>query len=222
MVFFVAKVKSEDVKAQEIEVSEIMFLPFDEAYNMLTHKSDKEVFLKAYLYLICKYIDKIIIIGCPGSGKSYLSRYLKDYSKLPLYHLDNLYWFGDYEHISEEEFVGKVNDIMKTDKWIIDGHFKSSIEDRIKNAQAIIYFNLNGKVCVNGVKHRIKYHSIRDDMPCVEKVLDKEFEECMLHFKENNHESLVSLFNKYPSNVLTIKKKKQLYEMIEFLSKDVK
>ena len=109
MVFFVAYVKSEDVKAQEIEVSEIMFLPFDEAYNMLTHKSDKEVFLKAYLYLICKYIDKIIIIGCPGSGKSYLSRYLKDYSKLPLYHLDNLYWFGDYEHISEDEFVSKVN-----------------------------------------------------------------------------------------------------------------
>ena len=65
---------------------------------------------------------------------------------------------------------------MKTDKWIIDGHFKSSIEDRIKNADSIIYFNLNGKVCVNGVKHRIKYHSIRDDMPCVEKVLDKEFE----------------------------------------------
>lgn len=222
VVFFVAKVKSEDIKAQEIEVSEIMFLPFDEAYKKLTHRSDKEVFLKAYLYLICKYIDKIIIIGCPGSGKSYLSRYLKDYSKLPLYHLDNLYWFGDYDHISEEEFVSKVNKIMSTDKWIIDGHFKSSIEDRIKNAQAIIYFNLSGKVCVNGVKHRIKYHSVRDDMPCVEKVLDKEFEECMLHFKENNHESLLSLFNKYPSNVLTITNKRQLKEIISFLSKDVK
>ena len=111
---------------------------------------------------------------------------------------------------------------MSTDKWIIDGHFKSSIEDRIKNAQAIIYFNLSGKVCVNGVKHRIKYHSVRDDMPCVEKVLDKEFEECMLHFKENNHESLLSLFNKYPSNVLTITNKRQLKEIISFLSKEVK
>lgn len=222
VIFFVAEVKSTDIKAQEIEVSEIMFLPFDGAYEKLTHKSDKQVLLKAYMYLLCKYSQKMIIIGCPGSGKSYLSRYLKDYSKLPLYHLDNLYWFGDYDHISEEEFVGKVNKIMETDKWIIDGHFKSSIEARIKNAQAIIYFNLNGKVCVNGVKHRIKYHSIRDDMPCVEKVLDKEFETCMLNFRKNNHESLVSLFNKYPSNVLTITKKKQMYELIEFLSKDVK
>ena len=221
VIFFVAEVKSADIKAQEIEVSEIMFLPFDQAYEKLTHKSDKQVLLKAYMYLLCKYSKKMIIIGCPGSGKSYLSRYIKDYSNLPLYHLDNLYWFGDYDHISEEEFVSKVNDIMKTDKWIIDCHFKSSIEDRIKNADSIIYFNLNGKVCVNGVKHRIKYHSIRDDMPCVEKVLDKEFETCMLNFRKNNHESLTNMFNKYPSNVLTITKKKQMYELIEFLSKEV-
>jgi len=44
----------------------------------------------------------------------------------------------------------------------------------------------------------------------------------MLHFKENNHESLLSLFNKYPSNVLTITNKRQLKEIISFLSKEVK
>ena len=35
------------------------------------------------------FMKKIIIIGCPGSGKSYFSKKLRDLTGYPLYHLDN-------------------------------------------------------------------------------------------------------------------------------------
>ena len=46
---------------------------------------------------------KIMVIGCPGSGKSTLSRELRDITGLPLFHLDNIWWKPDRSHISREE-----------------------------------------------------------------------------------------------------------------------
>ena len=221
VVFFIAEAKSENIVNQECEVSEISFLPFDKAYKKLTHNDDKNVLTKAYLYLIIKNINKIVLIGSPGSGKSYLSKYLHKATDLPLYHLDNLYWYGNWKHINKKEFVKIQKDIMKTKKWIIDGHFQSTIKDRIKNTEVIIHFNLSGITCVNGVKHRIKNHSIREDMPqsCVEKTLDKKFETCMLNFKKEKNKDVFKYLRKYPHNILTITSKKQLRIIVDYLSK---
>ena len=40
-------------------------------------------------------MQKVIIIGCPGSGKSTFSKALHDATGLPLYHLDMMYWNVD-------------------------------------------------------------------------------------------------------------------------------
>lgn len=37
-------------------------------------------------------MNKEIVIGCPGSGKSTFSRALHELTDLPLYHLDLLNW----------------------------------------------------------------------------------------------------------------------------------
>lgn len=223
VVFFIANPTNDNVIKQDIEVNEIKWLTFNQAYKTLTYIYDKNVLTKAYLYLITKNINRIILIGSPGSGKSYLSKYLYKATELPLYHLDNLYWYGNWKHINKKEFVKIQKDIMKTKKWIIDGHFQSTIEDRIKNAEVIIHFNLPGTTCVNGVKHRIKNHSIREDMPssCVEKTLDKKFETCMLNFKKEKNKNVFKYLRKYPHNVLTITSKKQLKIIINYLS-DIK
>ena len=220
VVFFIGKVNSETVINQEIEVSEIYFYPFDKAYKTLTFEMDKNTLLKAYLHILLKNMNKVILIGSPGSGKSYLTSYLKDKIDLPIYHLDNLYWYDNWKHISREQLIKKQDEIMKTDKWLIDGHFQSTLENRIKNADTIIHFSMSGKTCVNAVKHRIKNHPIRDDMPstCIETTLDPEFETCMLNFKKQKNKEIFSLMKKYPSNVLTITSKKMLNKVISYLN----
>ena len=49
-------------------------------------------------------MNRIFIIGCPGSGKSSLGRILKDKKDLPLYYLDMIYHLPDKTHITAEAF----------------------------------------------------------------------------------------------------------------------
>ena len=73
--------------------------------------------------------QKIIVVGCPGSGKSTLSKELRDVTGLPLFHLDNIWWKPDKSHISREEFdqklrgigaqIEKVSDEKEIQKFIL-------------------------------------------------------------------------------------------------------
>ena len=62
--------------------------------------------------------NKIIVLGCSGSGKSTFSRKLAARTGLPLIHLDNIWWRPDQTHITREEFDQKLNEILHDDFWI--------------------------------------------------------------------------------------------------------
>ena len=44
-------------------------------------------------------MQKVIVIGCPGSGKSTFARALQAKTGLPLVHLDMLFWNADRTEI---------------------------------------------------------------------------------------------------------------------------
>ena len=67
-------------------------------------------------------MKKIIVIGCPGAGKSVFSQKLKEITNLPLFHLDMLYHKTDGTHISKEKLEEKLREIFKKNIWIIDGN----------------------------------------------------------------------------------------------------
>ncbi|MFQ9394077.1 MAG: hypothetical protein ACLR2E_08270 [Lachnospiraceae bacterium] len=72
--------------------------------------------------------NKIIVLGCSGSGKSTFSRKLAARTGLPLIHLDNIWWRPDQTHITREEFDQKLNEILHDDFWIIDGDYSRTYE----------------------------------------------------------------------------------------------
>lgn len=67
-------------------------------------------------------LEKIIVIGSPGAGKSTFARQLRDITSLPLYYLDMLWHKPDKTNVSRDEFDKKLNDILCRDRWIIDGN----------------------------------------------------------------------------------------------------
>lgn len=40
-------------------------------------------------------MKQIIIIGCPGSGKTYFAKQLSEILQIELFHMDNIYWKKD-------------------------------------------------------------------------------------------------------------------------------
>jgi adenylate kinase family enzyme len=124
---------------------------------------------------------KIVVIGSPGGGKSYFSIKLSKTIEVPVYHMDNIYWHEDKTHITREELVDTINTIMNKQEWIIDGNYISTIEQRIKCAETIIYLDFTTKQCIEGVKSRIG--TKREDMPWVEETLDEEFLDFVIKFR---------------------------------------
>lgn len=70
---------------------------------------------------IVKVWKKIILIGSGGSGKSTLARQLGNKLNIKVHHLDALFWKPNWEGVPREEQIAVQNNLIKDEKWIIDG-----------------------------------------------------------------------------------------------------
>ena len=77
-------------------------------------------------------MKKIIVIGCPGSGKTTFAEKLKEITGIPLFYLDAVWHKPDRTHISRAEFDERLAEIMSSDEWIIDGNYSRTVEARIQ------------------------------------------------------------------------------------------
>ena len=77
-------------------------------------------------------MNKAIIIGCPGSGKTTFAEKLQKCTGLPLYYLDAIWHKPDKTHIPREEFDERIKEIFITPEWIIDGNYSRTIEMRMQ------------------------------------------------------------------------------------------
>ena len=128
-------------------------------------------------------MKKIIVIGCPGSGKSTFAKALQQKINLPLYHLDMLYWNADRTIVDKTIFYEKQFSIIQTDEWIIDGNYGSTMELRIQSCDTIFFLDYPLEICLDGIKER--RGKPRSDMPWQEKSDEEDFE--FLDFVKNYH-----------------------------------
>ena len=141
-------------------------------------------------------MKRIMIIGCPGSGKSTLARALQAKTGLPLCHLDMLYWQENGEKVERELFLTRLDAVLKSDAWIIDGNFSNTIEERMKRCDTVIFLDLPADVCLAGV--RARRGKKRPDIPWVETKEDPEFMAFIEHFGESRRPQILALMEAYP------------------------
>lgn len=86
-------------------------------------------------------MQKILVIGCCGTGKSTLSRRLSQQLDLPLYHLDQIWWQPGWQHIEREDFDRQLQDILIRERWIIDGNYLRTLPERLCYADTVIFLD---------------------------------------------------------------------------------
>ena len=123
---------------------------------------------------------KILVIGCPGSGKSTFARKLRDKTGLPLYYLDMLFHRPDRSTADRETFDSSVRGILSRESWIIDGNYQRTLPMRFEQAELIFLFDLPVEECLEGALSRVG--SVREDMPWVETEFDPDFRQYIIDF----------------------------------------
>ena len=82
---------------------------------------------------------RIVIIGNAGGGKSTMAKLLAVAKNLPLYRLDALQWNPGWIATPQEEFDRRHDDLLRHERWIIDGFASwASIKRRFDAADTII------------------------------------------------------------------------------------
>ena len=153
-------------------------------------------------------MKKVIVIGCPGSGKSTVSRALHNKTGIPLYHLDMMYWNADKTMVEKHIFLERLSAVMEQEEWIIDGNYGSTMELRMAVCDTVIFLDYPLDVCLDGIKER--RGKPRSDMPWIETEEDEEFIEFIKNYNDQQKPKVLELLEKYSDkNIVIFKSREQ-------------
>ena len=163
------------------------------------------------------YMKKIMVIGCPGSGKSTFSRALHTLTGIPLFHLDMMNWNSDRTTVDKAVFLERLSDTIQKDEWIIDGNYGSTIELRLQACDTVIFLDYSVDVCLDGIKQR--RGKARTDMPWIEgeDEEDAEFIEFIKNYNSQSRPKVMELLGKYSNKHIYIFKSRS--EADDFLNR---
>ena len=140
-------------------------------------------------------MKRAIVIGCPGAGKSTFARKLKDKTGLPLYYLDRIYHKPDRTTVPREEFDQKLQTILQTDRWIIDGNYQRTLPLRFEACTDVFFLDFPLHLCLEGAASRVG--TVREDMPWVEQEFDPAFRQYILDFPKDQLPGIYELIERY-------------------------
>ena len=137
-------------------------------------------------------MERVVIIGCGGAGKSTLARKLGEKTGLPVVQLDKLFWKPGRESVSREEFDILHRQELAKERWILDGNFDRTMSERLARCDTVIYLDFPRITCLLGVAKRIltTYGTVRPDMGegCPERI-DWEFLQWVWNFNKNKRDT---------------------------------
>ena len=160
-------------------------------------------------------MKKILVIGCPGSGKSTFARELSLALGIKVTHLDMLFWNPDKTTVEREVFHSRLAEVLKGDSYIIDGNFSSTMEWRMGECDTVFFLDLPTDVCISSVRER--RGKPRADIPWVETEEDAEFMEFIETFREKRRPTILELIEKYKKDTVIFTSRDEVNEYIERL-----
>ncbi|WP_418722375.1 adenylate kinase [Enorma sp.] len=140
--------------------------------------------------------QRILVVGCPGAGRSTFARKLHDALDLPLVYLDMLWHKPDQTTATREEFDVELDAVLRQNRWIIDGNYARTLKRRLERAETVFLFDLSAEECLAGAAARIGHP--REDLPWIERKLDAEFAEYIRRFPTDQLPQLLATLDTRP------------------------
>tara|TARA_E500000305_G_scaffold104059_1_gene100045 strand:+ start:3461 stop:3982 length:522 start_codon:yes stop_codon:yes gene_type:complete len=99
-------------------------------------------------------MERVLIVGCPGAGKSTAARQLAKVTGLPIIHLDRHYWKSGWVRPERDEWRTRVQQLTEQPRWIMDGNYGGSLDLRLPAADTLLHLDFSTPVCLTRALRR--------------------------------------------------------------------
>ncbi len=100
-------------------------------------------------------MQRALIIGPCGAGKSTLATALGGRLGLPVFHMDQINWKPGWVESSKDEINEKLTTIVAGNRWLIDGTYGGTLAMRLERADTVLYLDYPIRLCVARLIRRI-------------------------------------------------------------------
>ncbi|WP_171176791.1 AAA family ATPase [Ruegeria sp. HKCCD8929] len=170
-------------------------------------------------------MQRIMVIGGPGSGKSTLGRKLGAQLGLPVVHMDPIYWLGDWVERDKTEAMRLAKEAADRPEWVFEGNHSSSMEYRAERADLILFLDMPRVLRMWRVLWRsLRYHGrTRPDMgPNCPERFDRAFLEFCWSYDRNGRLRALRFIDDWRGcrNVRVLTSRRQVEDFLsEFLAR---
>jgi adenylate kinase family enzyme len=84
-------------------------------------------------------VQRVVILGSGGAGKSTLARALGERTGLPVVHLDRLYWKPGWVPTPDDEWHARQVCEFAAARWIADGNYSRTLDARLPRADTVVF-----------------------------------------------------------------------------------
>ncbi|MBR2705262.1 MAG: DNA topology modulation protein FlaR [Clostridia bacterium] len=158
-------------------------------------------------------IKKICIIGGSGSGKTTLSNNLSSELGIPVTHIDGIHHLENWKVRDKEERDRIIYKIIDGTEWITDGTYLSTLEERAKRADLVIFLDYSTIARLwSAILRFLKNHGKEKlDIPGCKEQINLEFLKMVIGFRKEKRPKIMDKLSKINEDkVLIFKNRRQL------------
>ena len=163
---------------------------------------------------------KIHIIGCSGSGKTYLANALAKKYNIPHFDLDDIQWDNNAEGYGTkrplEERNALLQEVLNNNEWVIEGVYYAWVQQSFDEADKIYVLDMprylyKSRIIVRSIKRKLGIQQgKRETLKSVYNLL-----KWTETFQNKNLKEIKTILDKYENKVIWLSSKKDVSEIIK-------
>jgi adenylate kinase family enzyme len=152
-------------------------------------------------------MNRILVLGSSGAGKSTFARGLGAALDIEVIHLDSYFWEPNWQATPDELWETKLRALLMRPAWVMDGNYLSSLELRLEYADTLVFIDYNRLVCLwRCIKRFAAYRG--ENQPelapgCYEKI-DWEFFKWIWDYPRDKRPRVMEVLDRYADSVQII------------------
>ncbi|TIX89230.1 AAA family ATPase [Rhizobium sp. P44RR-XXIV] len=104
---------------------------------------------------ILQKADRILVIGCSGTGKSTLAQAIASLRGLTYVSMDrDIFWLPGWKPRPRAEAISRIEQAVAGPRWIMDGNSPGTLPLRLPRAEIVIWLRPPRRVALRGVFSR--------------------------------------------------------------------